>query len=55
MVVGGGDARPKRSSEADGAGGGCGLLCWGCGGGGGEVNPVKPQSCPGEEIEVLRD
>lgn len=57
VVVGGGDERPKRSSEADGAGG-CGLLCCGfCGGGcgGGDAKPVKPMSCPREENESLRD
>lgn len=63
-VVGGGDDRPKRSSVADGAGGGEGLLgcrgfdgccCCGGGGGGGDANPVKPKSCPKEENESLRD
>lgn len=48
VVAKGGDARPKRSSET---GGGCGLLCWGCGDG--DANPPK-KSCP-EEIEVECD
>lgn len=51
VVAKGGDARPKRSSEADGAGGGWGLLCWGCSDG--DAKPPK-KSCP-EEIEVVCD
>lgn len=54
LVGGGGDARPKRSSEADGPEDKGLLGCGAAGAGAGEAKSVKPRSCP-KENESLRD
>jgi hypothetical protein len=45
----GGEESPNRSFDRDDDGG------FGLAVGGGEANPPNPQSCPVEEIDVVRD